>query len=99
MPTMKKLYAEFKDKGVEFVGISLDQPEESGKGLTKLKAFVAENEIGWPQYYQGHFWESEFSRSWGIDGIPCVFIVDKAGNLHSTEARGKLEELIPELLK
>jgi thiol-disulfide isomerase/thioredoxin len=98
MPTMKKLYAEFKDKGVEFVGVSLDQPEESGKGLTALKTFVAENEIAWPQYYQGNFWQSEFSMSWGINAIPCVFIVDKAGNLYSTEARGKLEELIPELL-
>ena len=28
MPTMKKLYAEYKDKGVEFIGVSLDQPKE-----------------------------------------------------------------------
>ena len=24
MPTMKKLYAEYKDKGVEFIGVSLE---------------------------------------------------------------------------
>ena len=41
---MKKLYAEYKDKGVEFIGVSLDQPKEQG-GLDKLKKFVAENEI------------------------------------------------------
>src|SRR5262249_20341023 len=28
MPTMKKLYADYKDKGVEFIGVSLDQPKE-----------------------------------------------------------------------
>lgn len=98
MPKMKKLYAEYKDKGVEFVGISLDQPEDKG-GLTKLKDYVAKNEIGWPQYYQGNYWNSEFSKSWGINAIPCVFVVDQDGNLYSTTARGKLETMIPELLK
>jgi thiol-disulfide isomerase/thioredoxin len=98
MPNMKKIYAKYRDKGVEFIGVSLDQPKEAG-GLDALKKFVKENEIAWPQYYQGNYWNSEFSKSWGINGIPCVFIVDTDGNLFSTEARGKLEELIPELLK
>jgi thiol-disulfide isomerase/thioredoxin len=97
MPNMKKLYAEYKDKGVEFIGVSLDQPKEQG-GLDKLKEFVQQNKIEWPQYYQGNFWQSDFSSSWGINSIPCVFAVDAEGNLASTEARGKLESLIPELL-
>jgi len=46
---MKELYAEYKDKGVEFIGISLDNPPD---GLAKLKNFVAKNDIPWPQYYQ-----------------------------------------------
>jgi len=98
MPNMKKLYAEYKDKGVEFIGVSLDQPKEQG-GLDSLKEFVKKNDIQWPQYYQGNYWNSEFSKGWGINAIPCVFIVDADGNLYSTEARGKLETLIPELLK
>ena len=97
MPKMKTLYAEYKPKGVEFIGVSLDQPKETG-GLDKLKKFVADKEIGWPQYYQGMGWLSELSMWWGINSIPCVFIVDADGNLYSTEARGKLETLIPELL-
>lgn len=99
IPNMKKIYAEYKDQGVEFIGVSLDQPEEKYGGLTKLRNYCDENEITWPQYYQGNYWDSEFSVSWGINAIPCVFIVDKEGNLHSVKARGKLEELIPELLK
>ncbi len=97
MPHNKEIYAKYKDKGVEFVGVSLDQP--APEGLKALKEFVADNEIGWPQYYQGNFWQSEFSRSWGIDSIPAVFVVDKQGKLASVDARGKLETLIPELLK
>jgi len=96
MPEMKRIYAEYKDEGVEFIGVSLDQP---GDGLQQLKTFVEENEIPWPQYYQGNGWDSEFSSGWGISAIPTMFILDKRGRLHSTEARGRLETLIPELLK
>ncbi len=98
MPQMKKLYAKFKDQGVEFIGISLDRSKEEG-GLDSLKKFVKENEIAWPQYYQGNFWESEFSRSWGINSIPAMFVVDQEGKLYSVEARGKLDSMIPTLLK
>jgi thiol-disulfide isomerase/thioredoxin len=97
MPKMKKLYAEYKGKGVEFIGVSLDQSKEKG-GLDSLKKFVAENDITWPQYYQGNFWQSDFSKAWGINSIPCVFLIDADGRLVNTKARGRLEELIPEQL-
>lgn len=97
MPKMKELYATYKPQGVEFIGVSLDQPEDKG-GLTKLKDYCKNNNISWPQYYMGKGWESEFSASWGINAIPAIFIVDAEGNLHSTKARGKLETLIPELI-
>jgi thiol-disulfide isomerase/thioredoxin len=97
MPHNKELYAKWKDKGVEFVGVSLDAPESEG-GLTKLKDFVKQNDITWPQYYQGKGWQREFSSKWGINSIPALFVVDTEGNLYSTSARGQLEKLIPELL-
>jgi len=98
MPKMKELYAKYRHQGVEFIGVSLDQPKEKG-GLDSLKKFVKEKGIEWPQYYQGNFWNSEFSRSWGVNSIPCVFVVDTDGKLFSVEARGKLEKIIPELLE
>jgi thiol-disulfide isomerase/thioredoxin len=97
MPNMKKLYAEFKDKGVEFIGVSLDQSKEQG-GLDALKSFVAKNQIEWPQYYQGKFWNGEFSSAWHINSIPRVFLVDTEGKLASINARGQLEKLIPQYL-
>ena len=95
MPALKKLYAEYKDKGVEFIGVSLDNKVG---GLDKLKAFVTKEGITWPQYFQGDGWESKFSASWGISGIPTVFVVDPDGKLFSIEAAsGQLETMIPEL--
>ncbi|RKY22335.1 MAG: hypothetical protein DRQ55_01475 [Planctomycetota bacterium] len=97
MPHMQELYAEFAPQGVEFVGVSLDSSKADG-GLDKLKAYVAEHEIPWPQYYQGFGWEGEFSTSWGINSIPALFVVDRDGSLVSVKARGQLEILLPELL-
>ena len=97
MPKMKDLYSQYKDRGVEFIGISLDQPPSEG-GRDKLLAYLQENGIDWPQYYQGSGWESEFSKGWGVSSIPQLFIIDAEGKLHSTEARGQLETLIPELV-
>ena len=97
MPKNKELYAKYKDKGVEFIGVSLDHTEARG-GLTQLKDFVAQQGITWPQYYQGNYVLSEFSASWGITSIPTVFIIDADGKLASTKARENLEQLIQELL-
>ncbi len=98
MPKMRELYAKYQPQGVEFLGISLDQAEAQG-GLKALKDYCAKNEIKWPQYYQGNYWQSEFSSSWGINSIPRVFIVDAEGKIFSTDARGKLETMIPDLLE
>jgi thiol-disulfide isomerase/thioredoxin len=98
MPKMKELYAKYRDRGVEFIGVSLDQPAEQG-GLESLRNFVQEKGITWPQYYQGNGWNSTFSSSWKINSIPRVFVIDRAGKLYSVEARGQLETIIPALLK
>ena len=98
MPKMKELYAKYRGQGVEFIGVSLDQSEAEG-GLEKLREFVAGNGIPWPQYYQGNYWQSEFSSSWKVHSIPCVFLIDAEGNLASMKARGQLDRLIPEYLE
>jgi len=96
MPHLKALYAQYKDQGVEFIGVSLDASEEHG-GRDALISCCRDNEITWPQYYQGKGLDSEFSSSWKVWAIPTVFVVDQQGNLYSVEARGKLDEMIPEL--
>lgn len=98
LPKMKKLYEELHAKGFEIIGVSLDQPEDKG-GLTKLKDFVAKENMPWAQYYQGNYWDSEFSKSWGINAIPCLFLIDQNGNLIDVEAREGLEAKVKALLE
>lgn len=96
IPEVKSWYTKYQPKGFEVVGVSLDQPEDKG-GLKALKAFVAKNELPWPQYYQGNYWQSDFSSSWGINSIPCTFLIDKKGVLRDINPQGE-EEVIKKLL-
>jgi len=41
--TMKELYARYIGRGVEFIGVGLDRPENEG-ALDNLKKFVAKDE-------------------------------------------------------
>jgi thiol-disulfide isomerase/thioredoxin len=98
LPHVQKMYSELKDQGVEIISVSLDHPEDKG-GLKKLKDFVAANSMPWSHYYQGNYWDSEFSTSWGINSIPALFLVDQNGVLVDVQARANLDARIKALLK
>jgi thiol-disulfide isomerase/thioredoxin len=98
MPENNQMCAEYKDRGVEFVGVSLDSSEEEG-GLTAFKKCIDRCKITWPQYYQGNGIASEFSSKWGIAAAPTVFVIDRDGNLASTTAAGKIKAVIDEMLR
>ena len=90
MPKMKELYAKYRDKGVEFIGVSLDQPKEQG-GLDKLKKFVKENEIAWPQYYQGTIGTASSPSLGGSTRFPaCSWSTPRASSIgrRPRQARG-----------
>lgn len=96
MPHLKELYAQYKGKGVEFIGVNLDEPQSEG-GLAAMKQFVDKEGIKWPQYYQGGGIDVGFAAAWGIEKTPTVFIIDSAGNLKSTDAGENLDRLLVEL--
>lgn len=94
LPHMKELYKQYHEKGVEFVGISLDQNADA------LTSFVEERELPWPQYYdKGKVSSRQFATQWEIASIPQLFIIDAEGVLRSVAARGKLDTLIPRLVE
>ncbi len=94
MPEMKRLYEEHHESGLEIIGISLDEDVE-----TVLNFLDDEMELPWLHACEdGAGWDTPIARDWGISGIPTIFVVDREGRLHSTNARGELDEMIPELL-
>lgn len=98
-PRLKDLYEKWRPQGVEFIGVNLD-PSPDQRGLDGLKGFLDRHGITWPQYYQGLGWQSEFSSSWGVDRLPCIFIVDHEGNLAATAvSNDELEDVVSDLVE
>lgn len=111
LPNVKKVYAAYHERGFEVIGITLENSTLSGKetpeqaapklarAKQKLTEFTAKNEMPWPQYFDGLHWKNPYREQFGVEMIPAMFLLDKNGNLASTEARGeKLEAEVKRLL-
>ena len=93
LPNVKTAYEKYHDKGFEIIGISLD----TDKG--RLKEFIKEREMPWPQYFDGKGWDNKLADEYGIRSIPAVFLV-KDNEVIATGVRGELlEEKLAELLE
>ncbi len=95
IPHMKKVYAEYSPKGVEFVGISLDRAGSKDK-LDKL---VKARQMNWIHTCSGKGWDDPTARAFGVRGIPSIWVVGKDGRIVSSNARGNLEATIEKALK
>jgi thiol-disulfide isomerase/thioredoxin len=82
LPNVMEAYKKYHDKGFEIVGISLDQDE------AKLKAFISEKGMVWPQYFDGKGWGSKLGKKYGILSIPATFLLDKDGKIIAKGLRG-----------
>lgn len=94
LPRVKKIYATYHEKGLEVLGVSCDNEAAA------LSDFLGKNpDMPWPQLFDAKNpgWHA-LAKSYGIQGIPTMFLIDKAGVLRSVEARENMEELIPKLL-
>jgi len=94
IPRMKTLYERYKDKGVEFVGISLDKEGEK----TKVAEFVKERQMGWVHTYSGQGWEDPTAHQYGVTSIPAIWVIGKDGRVISDNARASLAEMIEKAL-
>ena len=97
LPRVKKVYADFHDKGLEIIGVSNDYSADA------LKGFVQKDPgMPWPQLFDGAAAAKEdwhpTTTGFGIEGIPTMFLIDKKGVVRSVEARENFEEMIPKLL-
>ena len=96
LPHVVETYNKYHDQGLEIVGISNDY---SAKALTD---FTPKNGMPWTQLFDAdaaanHKW-NPLSDEYGVNGIPCMFLIDKKGVLRSVTARADMDTLIPKLL-
>jgi len=74
LPELNSLYNEFKNKGVNFVGISIDGP----RNQSKLKPFVQSMGIDYAILRDVN---SEIMSEMGVTTVPTLLILDKEGEI------------------
>jgi len=94
IPAFLDVYKEYKSKGLEIIGISLDHD-----GWPVVKPFVEKFKITYPVVLGGRKVSDDYG---GITAIPATFIVDRDGNLVAkhlgTLSKSKFEKIVRELL-
>jgi thiol-disulfide isomerase/thioredoxin len=89
LPHLLEAYEKYHDKGFEVIGISLDDNQDT------LAQFVKNNEMPWPQYFDGKVWGNEIAQRYGIGQLPATFLVGKGGKIVASNLRGTaLDEAI-----
>ncbi len=92
LPNVKAAYQKLHSKGFEIIGVSFDKSKKD------LQSYVAKENMPWPQYFDGLYWDNKIGKKYGIEGIPAMWLVDKKGNLRQMEARDKLAPRVEKLL-
>lgn len=83
LPNVIAAYQKYHGQGFEIIGISLDKDRE------KLTSFLKENNMTWPQYFDGLGWQNKVSTRYGIDSIPATFLLDGTGKIVAKDLRGE----------
>lgn len=90
IPFSTAVYAKYHKDGFDILGISLDQADYAAK----LAAFTKENKMPWPQVYEGKYWDVSLVKTYGVQGIPFVLLVDgNTGKVIATEEQLRGEAL------
>lgn len=80
-------------EAVQVVGVSLDSRSE------ELTALVNRANLAWPIAWDGRGWGGPVVRSFGINRLPTVWLIDREGRLRSLNGLENTADQIHELLK
>jgi thiol-disulfide isomerase/thioredoxin len=86
-PALAAAYEKYRDQGFEIIGISLDQNQAA------LEKFTKDNNMPWPQFFDGQGWDNELAKRFKIQSVPTVWLLDREGKLTDASPRG--ERLVP----
>ena len=92
-PNVVKIYNEFHKKGLEIIGISLDNDKEAW-----LKA-IEDDGLIWKHGSDLKGWQAAPAQLYGVSAIPATFLLDEnnkivAKNLRGDELKAKIAELL-----
>jgi len=84
LPNVIETYEKYHSKGLEIVGISLDNEKKD------LEEFVAKRSgMTWAQVFDGKGWESAIGQEYGVNAIPFTLLLDGEGTIVARDLRGE----------
>ena len=93
-PSLKRMYEQYHDKGLEIVSVSLDNVKERW-----LKA-VKQDGLPWINVSSLKGWQCEVARTYDVKAVPAIYILDEENHIITTNIRGEaLANFLKERLK
>lgn len=94
IPSVVKLYKKYKDKGFEVVAVSIDSKKAEWKRAAKYF------KLPYTSLLDPDGWNAKVIDTYGINGIPATFLLDKKGKIVAIDEEGPaLEAAIESLLQ
>lgn len=94
MPNVIATYQKYHDRGFDIIGVSLDVDQAA------LEKFLKENNITWPQYFDGKKWDNQLAVKYGVTSTPTSYLLDGDGKIIGENLRGPdLEAAVAKALK
>jgi thiol-disulfide isomerase/thioredoxin len=92
-PNVLRVYNQYKDKGFEILGVSLDSRKENW-----VQA-IAADKLAWRHVSDLKQWNSAAGRLYGVHSIPYTVLLDAEGRIIAKNLRGAaLEQKLAEVL-
>jgi peroxiredoxin len=93
VPRLQAAYARYHDRGLEIVGVSLDETKTAVTDFTKARG------IAWRQVHNSSS-GGDMVEAFGVNTIPATFLIDPNGVITRLELRGPaLDRELAKLLK
>ncbi len=94
-PAVTKVYNQYKNRGFDILGVSLDKPGERAKWLKAIQ----DDQLAWTQVSDLKGWGNAVAQRYGVRSIPQNYLVGPDGkivavNLHGEELGTTLAKLI-----
>ncbi|WP_295769059.1 TlpA disulfide reductase family protein [uncultured Mucilaginibacter sp.] len=82
-PNVVKLYNQYKGKGFNILGVSLDENKQAWQRA------IQDDKLTWQQVSDLKKWDGQVARAYQIQAIPSNFILDTEGNIIAKNITGQ----------
>jgi len=87
VPLVKSLHEKYSAQGAVIVGISVDA------SVSRADRTIKEKGMTWPQLADDKGFDAEIALTYGVQGTPTVFVIDRSGHIVARPPSAKqLEE-------